>query len=155
MKMLNLLFLAIWLIASGLITLINLSFNGLGIIMAILQIVAGVFLILGGKKIKVFHELATLLLGIFLIISGVFVLFTINFSAYGIIMGILAIVVAVFLFLGFKGKKLMDNIAPLLLAVYFILHGLSLLIKLSFAGMDIIMAIIAIIAGILLLIKNK
>jgi hypothetical protein len=44
---LGFLLLAIWLILYGLIALLSLSFNGLGIIMAILAIAAGVFILLG------------------------------------------------------------------------------------------------------------
>lgn len=39
--------LGIWLILTGLIPLLSLSFSGLGTIMAILAIVAGVFILLG------------------------------------------------------------------------------------------------------------
>lgn len=46
MKNIGLLLTGIWLIASGVIPLIRLSFNGLPVIMAVLAIVAGVFLIL-------------------------------------------------------------------------------------------------------------
>ena len=41
------LLLAIWLILTGLITLFSLSFNGLGVIMGILAIAAGIFILLG------------------------------------------------------------------------------------------------------------
>jgi len=41
------LLLAIWLIVGGLIPLLNLSFSGLGTVMAILAIAAGVFILIG------------------------------------------------------------------------------------------------------------
>ena len=43
----GMLLLSIWLILYGLIALFSLSFNGLGIIMGILAIAAGIFLLLG------------------------------------------------------------------------------------------------------------
>jgi hypothetical protein len=46
-KNLGLLLLGIWLILTGLIPLLNLSFSGLGTLMAILAIAAGVFILLG------------------------------------------------------------------------------------------------------------
>ncbi len=46
-KNIGMLLLAIWLILSGVIPLLSLSFAGLGTIMAILAIVAGVFILLG------------------------------------------------------------------------------------------------------------
>lgn len=46
-KNLGMLLLGIWLILEGLIPLLNLSFSGLGTLMAILAIAAGVFILLG------------------------------------------------------------------------------------------------------------
>jgi hypothetical protein len=44
---LGMLLLGVWLIATGLIPLLNLSFSGLGTIMAVLAIAAGVLIIVG------------------------------------------------------------------------------------------------------------
>jgi hypothetical protein len=46
-KNIGMLLLAIWLILSGLIALFSLSFNGLGLIMGLLAIAAGIFILLG------------------------------------------------------------------------------------------------------------
>jgi len=46
-KNIGMILLAIWLILSGLIPLLNLSFSGLGMLMAILAIAAGVFIVIG------------------------------------------------------------------------------------------------------------
>ena len=46
-KNIGMLLLGIWLIATGLISLLNLSFSGLGTIMAILAIAAGALIIVG------------------------------------------------------------------------------------------------------------
>jgi len=46
-KNLGMLLLAAWLILTGLILLLNLSFSGLGAVMAILAIAAGVLIALG------------------------------------------------------------------------------------------------------------
>ena len=46
-KNLGLLLLGIWLIATGVIPLLNLSFQGLGIVMAALAIAAGALIIFG------------------------------------------------------------------------------------------------------------
>ena len=46
-KNLGLLLLGIWLIVSGLITLLGLTFNGLPLLMAILAIAAGVLILIG------------------------------------------------------------------------------------------------------------
>jgi len=44
---LGMLLVGVWLIATGLIPLLNLSFSGLGTIMAVLAIAAGVLIIVG------------------------------------------------------------------------------------------------------------
>lgn len=46
-KNLGMLLLAIWLILGGLMPLLNLSFSGAGIIMAILAMAAGVLILIG------------------------------------------------------------------------------------------------------------
>jgi len=46
-KNLGMLLLGIWLIASGLIPLLNLSFSGLGTAMAVLAIAAGALILIG------------------------------------------------------------------------------------------------------------
>ncbi len=46
-KNLGMLLLSIWLILTGLIPLVSLSFSGLGTLMAILAIAAGVLILLG------------------------------------------------------------------------------------------------------------
>lgn len=51
-KNLGMLLLGIWLVLSGLIPLLRLSFSGLGTLMAILAIAAGVFILLGDRAIS-------------------------------------------------------------------------------------------------------
>ena len=46
-KNLGMLLLGIWLVLHGLIQIVDFSFNGLGTVMAILALVAGVLIILG------------------------------------------------------------------------------------------------------------
>ncbi|MDP9268202.1 MAG: hypothetical protein M3P27_07720 [Acidobacteriota bacterium] len=46
-KNFGMLLLAVWLIATGLIPILHLSFSALGIVMAILAIAAGVLIIIG------------------------------------------------------------------------------------------------------------
>ena len=46
-KNIGMLLLAVWLILTGLISLLNFSFNGLGILMAGLAIASGVMIIIG------------------------------------------------------------------------------------------------------------
>lgn len=46
-KNIGMLLLAVWLIVTGIVPLLNLSFSGLGAVMAILAIAAGVLIVVG------------------------------------------------------------------------------------------------------------
>lgn len=46
-KSLGMLLLGVWLIISGVVPLLNLSFSGLGTVMAFLAVIAGVLIIVG------------------------------------------------------------------------------------------------------------
>jgi len=46
-RSIGLLLLAVWLILTGIIPLLNFSFNGLGIVMAVLAIAAGILIAVG------------------------------------------------------------------------------------------------------------
>ncbi len=50
--------------------------------------------------------------------------------------------------MGFRGT---ENLGMLLLAIWLILEGLILLVGLRFAGLDIIMGLLALAAGVLIL----
>jgi len=51
-KNFGLLLLAAWLILTGLIPLFNLSFSGLGTVMSILAVVAGILIVVGRKDVS-------------------------------------------------------------------------------------------------------
>lgn len=153
MKKWPILLLAIWLIATGIFTLFEISFSGQTVIMALLEIAAGVFLVLAGKKVKVFHHLGSLLLAIWLMISGFFWLLNISFDGSVFILAILGIVAAVFMLLG--KKKLSNLLSALFLAIWLILCGIIVLLALSFTGMGMTMGILAILAGIFLFLHKK
>ena len=99
MRALGNILLAVWLILEGLISLLNLSFSGSDLIMAILAIAAGVMLILGRGNIKFSRNLGILLLSIWLILFGLLPLIGISFSADYIVLGVLAIAAGVLLLL--------------------------------------------------------
>ena len=155
MKKWHTLLLAIWLIASGVFTLLNISFTAKIQILAILEIAAGVLLILAGKKVKLFHHLGSILLAIFLILQGVFFLFTIDFAGIMIIIGALAIAAGILMLMGMKGAKISQSLGILFLAIWLILNGLIFLIRLSFSGSALILSILAIVSGIFLILKHN
>jgi hypothetical protein len=89
--------LAIWLILTGLLTLLNVNIPGIGTIMALLAIAAGVFVLLPGRlgrvsgSSKLKDNLGMPLLAIWLIVTGLLSLFSFSFPSSGIVLAILAI----------------------------------------------------------------
>lgn len=90
------LLLAIWLILTGLIELFALSFANLGLIMALLALAAGVVIVLesGGllRSRKSSRRIGWVLLGLWLILTGLLALIDLTFEAQALLMGLLALV---------------------------------------------------------------
>jgi hypothetical protein len=94
-KNIGVILLAIWLILRGLISLLGLEFAGLGLIMGILAIAAGVLLLIGRGSLS--GKWAVIVLAVWLILTGLFALIDLSFSGSGILMGILAIAAGILL----------------------------------------------------------
>jgi hypothetical protein len=99
MQNLGWILLAIWLIATGLVSLLGVRFPGGETILSLLAIAAGVFMLLGYRRIKFKGNLGMLLLGIWLILSGLLPLLNFNFPALGLVLAILAVAAGVLLLL--------------------------------------------------------
>lgn len=97
--------LAIWLILTGLLPVLNVSISGVGTIMALLAIVAGVFILLSGRlgrdsgSSKLTDNLGMLLLAIWLIVTGLMSVLSVNFPSSGIVLAILAMAAGVLILL--------------------------------------------------------
>jgi hypothetical protein len=100
-KDLGMVLLAIWLILTGLLPLLNISFPASGVILAILAIAAGVLILLQGKRIRNLpSNLGVLLLSIWLIVTGLLSLLAISFPASGTILALLAIAAGILILMG-------------------------------------------------------
>jgi hypothetical protein len=93
------LFLAIWLLASGLVVLLGVNFPSQDVILALLAVAAGVLIIIGDRKLRFSGNLGMLLLAIWLIAYGLIQVVDIRFPAAGTILAILAIAAGVLLLL--------------------------------------------------------
>lgn len=96
-------------------------------------------------------KLAMFLLGIWLIVMGLIPLTNIGSPALNTVMAIVAIVVGILVILEIRTAPF-KNLGRLVLAVWLILMGLIPLLSLSFQSVDTVMAVLAIVAGALLLI---
>jgi hypothetical protein len=99
-------------------------------------------------------KLGIVFLSFYLIAEGVFLWLDISITGSETILSILAIAAGALLLLDRGKVKFGGNLGMLLLAIWLVLHGLLALISLSFSGSDVIMALLAIAAGVLLLIKR-
>ncbi len=109
---LGMILLAIWLILTGLLPLLRISFPGGDILLAILAIAAGVLILLGPARIAGgFRSARTsgnwrtgnwgmILLGIWLILMGLLPLLGLSFPAEATILALLAIAAGVLILMG-------------------------------------------------------
>jgi len=91
--------LAIWLIATGLVSLLSIRIPGGDTLLGLLAIVAGVLMLLGQKKFKYKGNLGMLLLSIWLIVTGLLPLLKVDFPALGLVMAVMAVAAGVLLLL--------------------------------------------------------
>lgn len=92
-------------------------------------------------------NLGLLLLGIWLILTGLLPLINLNIPAISLILNLLAVAAGVFLLL--RPARVNRNIGVILLAVWLIATGLLPLLNLAIPG--IVLSLLAIGAGILIL----
>ncbi len=96
---------------------------------------------------------ANILLAIWLIATGLVALIHFSFNGLDIILAILAIAAGILFLIGGKGS-VSGRLGTLLLAIWLIATGLIALVHFSFNGLEIIMAILAIAAGALILLRR-
>jgi hypothetical protein len=99
MKLNNLgvLLLGIWLVASGLVAILSLSFTGSTTILGLLALAAGVLILIGARNLP--NRLGMFLLAIWLIITGLLPLINLSFEGISVVMGVLALAAGVLLLL--------------------------------------------------------
>ncbi len=98
-------------------------------------------------------RLANLILAIFLIAYGLLALIS-GLGSLAIVVDILAIAAGV-LILILHGKRIKKQLGWLLSSIYLIVLGLMGLLSFSFNGLDVIMAVLAIAAGVVFIITEK
>lgn len=95
------------------------------------------------------------LLGVWLILTGLFGLVS-GVAGLGIVLTLLAIAAGVVLLLGISGSRVKNrNPGFLLLSIWLIVTGLRSLLPLNITGIDMVMGVLAIGAGILLLVGAR
>ena len=141
--------LSVWLILVGLIALFDVAFSGLPMLMGGLAIAAGVLLLLASRPFGR-ATLGRMLLGLYLVVVGLIWLVGRGSSSLGVIAAVLAIAAGILLL--WPGWRIFRTaLGWFLLAVYLVAVGLISLIGLSFSGIGVIVAVLAIAAGVFLI----
>ena len=99
-------------------------------------------------------NLGMVLLSIWLIITGLLTFATVSIPSSDIILALLAIAAGVLFLLDMREKRLSGNLGIILLSIWLILAGLLPLLSVTVPYSDIVLALLAIVAGILLLIRR-
>jgi hypothetical protein len=109
------------------------------------------------ETMKVNQNLGNILLAIYLIGVGLIAIVP-SLSQLSIVLAIIAIAAGVVMLLGQRGGRfsVSANLGWILLAIWLIIEGILGLniLKINFSGLDIILAILAIAAGVLILLRR-
>ena len=96
-----------------------------------------------------------ILLGVWLVLTGLSHLGGVQFSNSGVILAVLGIVTGILFFFADSGEKLAAQIGSILLGLWLVLGGLASLFHVRFAGSGIILAVLAVAAGIMVMIGRR
>jgi hypothetical protein len=83
--------LAVWLVLTGLLRLGGIRFSGSGTFTAVFGIVVGILFLLADRSEKLAARMGTILLGIWLLATGLMPLLQIQFSGSNVIMAVISI----------------------------------------------------------------
>jgi hypothetical protein len=98
---------------------------------------------------------ANILLGIWLVLTGLVHLGGVSFAKSGVILPILGIVVGILFLIADRSEKLAAQIGIVLLGVWLVAGGLVSLFHIHFDGSSVIIAVLAVAAGVMLMITQR
>lgn len=141
---------AIYLIVVGVAAIAALPIPS--ILIAVLAIAAGAILLLSlsGKRDR---HVGVLLLGIWLVARGIIPLINLSFTYLSLIMGLLAFLAGILLLVN-QTRKTRRGWGYLLLAIWLIATGAFAVLGLSFQYQSLLLAVLAIAAGVVILIRR-
>jgi hypothetical protein len=142
--------LGVFLVLLGVLPQFNIPILALVIVLGVLSFAAGVILFLELPRTRYIGNFGIVLLSSWLVIQGIFIIFGLNFVAANIILAVLAIASGILLLTGWPGTvRFSRNIATILLCIWLILDGISLVFV--FPAEGAVLVLLAIGTGILLI----
>ncbi len=100
------------------------------------------------------HTVANILLGIWLIVTGLVFLGGLRFSGSGIILAVLGIVAGILFLLPDSSEKLWSRMGSVLLGVWLVAGGLVALFHIHFPGSGTVLAILSVASGVLIISRH-
>lgn len=100
-------------------------------------------------------RLATILLGVWLILRGLITLADLSFQGSSTVLAILAIAAGALLLLADWGEKFSTHIADFVLGAWLILAGIVPLFDIHFRGSHAVLDVVGLLAGVLIIMRRK
>ena len=150
-KKLGYVFLGIYLIVWGVVMAALGGNASVWVAFDIFSIIVGVILLVSQPGAKSLERAGLTVLGVLFILAILHLLW-VSFAYLGVILAILSIVAGVLILLGLPAKGTAKKIGLILLGIWAILLGLTGIVTLGISGLTVILAALAIVAGILILI---
>ena len=99
-------------------------------------------------------NIGMLLLAVWLVLTGAISLFSIRIPSGDLLMAILALAAGALILFDQRKLRFTGNLGMLLLSIWLLAFGLFQVLSISFPASGIVLAILAIAAGVLLLLKR-
>jgi hypothetical protein len=98
---------------------------------------------------------ANILLGVWLVLTGLVHLGGVSFPKSGIILAVFGIVTGILFFIADSSERLATQLGSILLGTWLVAGGLMSLFHVRFAGSGVILAVLAVAAGVMVLITRR
>ncbi|MDX2061474.1 MAG: hypothetical protein SFY70_00270 [Bacteroidia bacterium] len=143
---------ALWLILYHLLPLVGVNFPEQTTVYEVLRLVAGVLLVYHIRATRN-RYLGMVLAGVYFILLGLVFFLGLSSPSLGLVLSVLALASGVLLFIG-APKAFSHILGYKLFGAYLIVVAAIGLLHLSFNGLNLVVAVLAIGAGVLLLIRR-
>ncbi len=100
-------------------------------------------------------RLATILLGVWLILKGLAVIAGVSFQGSAEVLAIMAVVAGALLIIADWSEKFSSHIADFVLGIWLILTGVVPLFNIHFRGSTAVLEVVGLLAGVLLIFFRK
>ncbi|MHB8843688.1 MAG: hypothetical protein ACYC7L_02980 [Nitrospirota bacterium] len=98
---------------------------------------------------------ANILLGIWLVLTGLIRLGGVSFPKSGTVLIVLGIVTGILIIVANSSEKISTQIGGILLGTWLVAGGLMVLFNIHFSGSGVILAVLGVAAGVMVLIARR